>query len=99
MLLSPHVQDIKYLDQLVKTFDFYFLKPSMTQQLLQYVTGRSLSTEQYELHYFIFTDSDVLLQSPRLHVIYQRRLGWPLDTLMRFEVYLEISMNFHRWIL
>lgn len=45
--------------------------------------------------YFIFTDSDSnglapLLQSPyqeNIVITYQKRLGWPYDTLMRFAVY------------
>ncbi|HJZ24266.1 MAG TPA: hypothetical protein VJ201_07460 [Candidatus Babeliales bacterium] len=45
--------------------------------------------------YFIFTDGtpsavEELLQSPyndRIVITYQKRLGWPYDTLMRFSIY------------
>lgn len=59
---------------------------------------------QYKRTYFIFTDAkesscseirsslDSLLQAPYVEnivITYQKRLGWPYDTLMRFVVYHE----------
>jgi hypothetical protein len=54
------------------------------------------SAEKYlfpdsEKHYFVFTDSDSIHPSDCIHVIYQQRLGWPKDTLMRFHLFLSIE--------
>lgn len=40
--------------------------------------------------YFVFTDAEQLYaeeQCARIHKIYQRQLGWPHDTLMRFHMF------------
>ena len=45
-----------------------------------------------EKHYFVFTDSlevDFENENPRIHKIYQKDLGWPNNTLMRFHIFLE----------
>jgi Glycosyltransferase family 6 len=39
----------------------------------------------YLKRYFVFTDS-LDLRDPRCRVISQKKLGWPYDTLMRFEM-------------
>lgn len=44
-----------------------------------------------EKHYFVFTDSTSIPSSERVHKIYQERLGWPKDTLMRFHLFLKIE--------
>src|SRR6478672_8403971 len=44
-----------------------------------------------EKHYFVFTDSEQIQSSERIHKIYQERLGWPKDTLMRFHLFLNIE--------
>ncbi len=54
------------------------------------------STERYllpnsEKHYFVFTDSEQIKSSDKIHIIYQERLGWPKDTLMRFHLFLNIE--------
>ena len=54
------------------------------------------SAEKYllpdsEKHYFVFTDSELILSTDRIHKIYQERLGWPKDTLMRFHLFLNIE--------
>ncbi|MFN8282086.1 MAG: family 6 glucosyltransferase [Chitinophagales bacterium] len=54
------------------------------------------SAEQFllpdsEKHYFVFTDSDNIQSAERIHKIYQERLGWPKDTLMRFHLFLNIE--------
>jgi len=45
---------------------------------------------EHEVTYFVFTDGQV---PDNNHVvkIYQKRLGWPHDTLMRFQVYCSAS--------
>lgn len=45
-----------------------------------------------EIHYFVFTDAEELLdeeKNPRIHKIYQENLGWPGNTLFRFRIFLE----------
>lgn len=54
------------------------------------------SAEQYllpnvEKHYFVFTESKNIEKSTFVHTIYQERLGWPNDTLMRFHLFLNIE--------
>lgn len=54
------------------------------------------SAEQFlftnsEKHYFVFTDSASIQSTDRIHKIYQEKLGWPKDTLMRFHLFLNIE--------
>lgn len=47
-----------------------------------------------EKEYFVFTDADFLFgedQCSRIHKIYQERLGWPYDTLMRYNMFYSIK--------
>lgn len=43
--------------------------------------------------YYVFTDSDTIPFEKRDNVvkIYQKKLGWPFDTLMRFHIFLTIE--------
>jgi hypothetical protein len=43
--------------------------------------------------YFIFSDSDNLskLTNDRIHFVYQDKLGWPYDTLMRFKMFMRVE--------
>lgn len=43
-----------------------------------------------EKHYFVFTESEKIKSTPFIHKIYQERLGWPNDTLMRFHLFWNI---------
>ncbi len=47
----------------------------------------------YEKHYFVFTDSTDLndCDNPRVHIIKQKALEWPLPTLMRFKFFYSIK--------
>lgn len=49
-------------------------------------SARKFFCKNHEVTYFVFTDGKVRPASDIVQV-YQKRLGWPLDTLMRFEVY------------
>src|ERR1700722_16822462 len=40
----------------------------------------------HEVHYFVFTDSDIHHASD-ITFIYQKKLGWPYDSMMRLEMY------------
>jgi hypothetical protein len=44
-----------------------------------------------EKHYFVFTDSKKLQSSGNIHVVFQERLGWPKDTLMRFHIFHSVA--------
>lgn len=44
--------------------------------------------------YFVFTDADSIYgedSCARIHRIFQKRLGWPYDTLMRFDMFSSIA--------
>jgi len=47
----------------------------------------------YEKQYFIFTDSNnpSLRKGDNVHLIYQKKLGWPYDTLFRFRMFYGID--------
>ena len=69
-----------YFSGLKSTFDTHFL-------------SRKTEDESYKLHYFIFTDGQ-LSQTDDITPIYQKRLGWPYDSMMRFEIYYNSSHLF-----
>jgi len=55
-----------------------------------------LSCEKYfitdiEKEYFVFTDADIIdfEENKNIHKIYQNDLGWPDNTLMRYEMFLK----------
>lgn len=59
-----------------------------------------ISSEKYfltncEKHYFVFTDCQESLfgekSNNNISRIYQKKLGWPYDTLMRFDMFLKIE--------
>lgn len=43
--------------------------------------------------YFVFTDAKDIYQAEaeNVHIIYQKQLGWPHDTLMRFDMFRRIK--------
>lgn len=45
--------------------------------------------KDHNVKYFVFTDDQNYPEKTDEKAIYQKRLGWPYDTLMRFEVYLK----------
>ena len=54
------------------------------------------SSEQFFLpsaqkEYFVFTDQNIEIFNNRVHKIYQDKLGWPFDTLMRFKMFDSIK--------
>lgn len=62
-----------------------------TGKYIQFIQPLIASAEKYfctnhNVTYFIFTDGE-LSQDPKIMKIYQKRLGWPYDTLMRFDMY------------
>lgn len=63
-----------------------FLEPLFTSADKFFLPG-------YERTYFVFTDGEVP-QSDHVIRIEQKRLGWPYDTMMRFQVYLKAAEYF-----
>jgi histo-blood group ABO system transferase len=51
-------------------------------------SAREFFLQECEVTYFVFTDQ-AMIEEQDVKVIYQKRLGWPYDTMMRFQVYLE----------
>lgn len=66
-----------------------------TGKYVQFVSQLIESAERYFLTehnrmYFVFTDSvDKVPQAPHIIPVYQKRLGWPYDTMMRCSVYIQ----------
>jgi len=56
-----------------------------------YETAEKFLLPSSEKHYFVFTDSEHIQSTDRIHKIYQERLGWPKDTLMRFHLFLNVE--------
>jgi len=57
---------------------------SLTKPLIE--SGRKYFLTNHNVTYFVFTDSsEEFLQADDIVVIYQKHLGWPFATLMRFE--------------
>lgn len=44
---------------------------------------------EYEKHYFVFTDKEYLygIESDKVSIIFQKDLGWPFNTMKRFEMF------------
>lgn len=49
-------------------------------------SARSYFCTNHDVHYFVFTDGQ-LEQTQNITRLEQSRLGWPYDTMMRFEIY------------
>jgi Glycosyltransferase family 6 len=47
--------------------------------------------QSYEKHYFVFTENELRIENKRVHRVYQAKLGWPYDTLMRFHLFISIE--------
>lgn len=59
---------------------------SFAEQLID--SAEKYFLPEHQINYYVFTDQHM---NPRKNVvtIYQKRLGWPLDTLLRNKIYLE----------
>lgn len=51
-------------------------------------SARNFFLKNCQVTYFIFTDGEIE-PAEDVKVVYQKRLGWPYDTLMRFEIYFK----------
>jgi histo-blood group ABO system transferase len=52
------------------------------------VSARRYFCTDHEVHFFVFTDGEITA-APDVTQVFQKRLGWPYDTLMRFAIYLK----------
>ncbi len=48
-------------------------------------SARKIFRKNQDVHYFVFTDGKIQ-QADDVTVVYQKRLGWPQDTLLRFSI-------------
>jgi hypothetical protein len=44
----------------------------------------------YKKHYFVFTDKKFYFKKSNIEYIYQKKIGWPFDTLLRFHFFYKI---------
>ena len=53
----------------------------------------------HEKHFFVFTDSERIksINNADITVIDQKKLGWPFDTLMRFEMFSKIKEKLEKF--
>ena len=58
-----------------------------------YVGCENLFYPDLEKHYFVFTDSNRILQNhpQNVETFFQRKAGWPFDTLLRFQWFLSVQ--------
>lgn len=56
-----------------------------------YKSAEKFLLKECDKHYFIFSDNRELFTSGNVTIIKQEKLGWPLDTLMRFDIFLSIK--------
>lgn len=66
-----------------------------TGKYISFFDGFYTSCEKYFLpnykkNYFVFTDGD-LVERENVNKIYQSKLGWPYDTMMRFKMFNQIK--------
>jgi histo-blood group ABO system transferase len=52
------------------------------------LSGRKFFLKNHKVTYFVFGDQDII-SGEDIKKIHLTRMGWPYDTLMRFEVYLN----------
>ncbi|MFA6066673.1 MAG: hypothetical protein WC707_05835 [Candidatus Babeliaceae bacterium] len=50
-------------------------------------SARSFFCRKHHVTYFVFTDGILKNKKDDIVTVYQKRLGWPQDTLMRFHTY------------
>jgi hypothetical protein len=55
-----------------------------------YKSSEKFLLTDHSKYYFVFTDSDEIAAVGRIHKIYQSKRGFPLDSLLRFEMFMTI---------
>lgn len=62
-----------------------------------YNTSEKLFFSGNEKHYFIFTDDDQIKNDRNITVVFRSARGFPLDSLMRFEMFLKIEKELRQF--
>lgn len=57
-----------------------------------YESCEKLFLKNIEKEYIVFTDGDIGF-APNVHKVYQQKLGWPYDTMMRFHMFNQVKPN------
>lgn len=53
-----------------------------------YESSEKFFLTEAEKHYYVWTDSELsIFNKPNITKIYQPKLGWPMDTMMRFHMF------------
>jgi len=62
-----------------------------------YKSCRKRFIPDYSKDYYVFTDAEILYKEEQgnVHKIKQECLGWPFDTLMRFQMFLRFFSLVH----
>lgn len=55
-----------------------------------YKSSEKFFLSDTEKHYFVFTDSEKIKNNNKVHIIFQENLGWPYNTLYRFNFFSKI---------
>lgn len=55
-----------------------------------YQSAEAFFLTEYARDYFVFTDGNLESQANNVNIIYQESLGWPHNTLMRFDMFKRI---------
>lgn len=64
-----------------------------------YLSSERHLLKDQEKHYFVFTDSKYIYdqeKNKRIHIFYQKNLGRPDNTLMRFHIFLSIKKELEK---
>lgn len=56
-----------------------------------YTSSQRFFLNDIEKHYFVFTDDNEIKKSDNVTVIYKEYRGYPLDTLLRFEMFWSVK--------
>src|SRR5690606_14012861 len=98
------IRNILHLSSLDDCSSNFFILVKMKIAILYICTGKYdvfwkgfySSSEKYFLpshhkEYFVFTDNNISPINERIHIVHQDKLGWPHDTLMRFNMFHSIK--------
>lgn len=56
-----------------------------------YTSCENYFLKKHEKTYFVFTDDENIKDKENIRKIYQKKLGWPYDTMMRFDMFLTLE--------
>ncbi len=64
-----------------------------------YYSMRKFFLPGADVHYYVFTDAEKVVgeKKENVHRVFQKQLGWPYDTLRRFEMFLGIEEELQQY--